>query len=464
MNLAKLTVVFLLSVILTLSSSYAAPAAQGFHTKKDSSFSVTNQKKSSKSSSTKKTKTVVLRTVKDVSTRNKETIFTIMSSQGGVTWGLDRVDGTVDSTFTYGSDGKNIKIYVVDTGVDANHPELRGRVLDGYDSFGQNLDQTDCNGHGTHVAGIVAGTYFGAAKAASIVPVRVLDCSGRGNTTTLAGGIDWILANHPGGPGVVNMSLGGSLDLEVNALASKLVSAGLVVVAAAGNSNMDACSFSPASAPGVIAVGAVDRNDVKASFSNWGDCVDIFAPGVGINSANSLDYGISSRRSGTSQAAPFVAGAIATYYSKGSATSISSVNNRLKNLSVRGVVTVEPYAQEVVAPEPSMAPTPSPEVVQEPAPTPEPEKPEYWVEASQESPGSPFGTLRWSRVEGAVAYKIYRTSSIRPSWILYGYRQQNLITEAGITGLPGSTARYRIFAVINSEEVLVGETRYKPTS
>lgn len=280
-------------------------------------------------------------TAEDIARSSEETIFTTMNTQEGVTWGLDRTDGTMDGQYTYISGGSGVRIYIVDTGVDSTHPDLAGKVLDGFDSFGQNLDQTDCNGHGTHVAAIASGNYYGVAKESKVVPVRVLDCSGRGNTTTLALGINWILENHSGGVGIVNMSLGGPKDPEVNELVSDLVSSGLVVVAAAGNSNSDACNFSPASAPGVIAVGAVDRGDIKATFSNWGSCVDISAPGVSINSANPKDYGISSRKSGTSQASPFVSGTIATYISGGSVDTSNTAEVRLKELATNGISTVE---------------------------------------------------------------------------------------------------------------------------
>jgi subtilisin family serine protease len=270
---------------------------------------------------------------------NPETIFHAMETQVGAEWGLDRVDGVTDSTYSYGSSGDGVRIYIVDTGVDANHPDLSGRVLDGFDAFNQNLDQSDCQGHGTHVAGIVAGTKYGVAKKSLIVPVRVLNCSGQGNTSTLTAGIDWILKNHSADyAGIINMSLGGPKDDAVNAAVSQLVDAGMVVITAAGNSNVDACTFSPASARGVVAVGSINYEGFKSPFSNWGDCVDIFAPGSKISSNVPGNYSAISQKSGTSQAAGFVSGAVATYVSGDLARWSDGLLESLSALSQRGVV------------------------------------------------------------------------------------------------------------------------------
>lgn len=409
-----------------------------------------------------------LKTADEVAKSPNETIFTTMATQTGVTWGLDAIDGTRDGAYTYISDGAGVRIYIVDTGVDATHREFGSRVVDGFDAFGQNLDQTDCNGHGTHVAGIAAGNYYGVAKAATIVPVRVMDCDGRGNTTTLTAGIDWILAAHSGGTGIVNMSIGGNKDQEVNAAVSRLISSGLVVVAAAGNSNADACNYSPGSAQGVIAVGATDQSDLKASFSNWGSCVDVSAPGVRINSANAADDNISLRMSGTSQASPFVAGAIATYLSNKSVTSPTQVEPYLRELAVDGIARVEA--------EPAPLPEPTPEPIVEPEPEPvepepseppvvdEPIVPEYYVTVSRVEDGPMFGELSWSQIDDASGYRVYRTSRQRPSWQLYGNFTSNLENNMLIVTDVGSSARYRVVAVIDAKEVEIGQVRHSPTN
>lgn len=400
-----------------------------------------------------------IKTADDVATLPDETVFRTMATQAGATWGLDSIDGVRDGSYTYVSDGSGIRIYIVDTGVDALHPEFGGRVVDGFDAFGQNLDQTDCNGHGTHVAGIAAGRYFGVAKSATIVPVRVMDCNGVGNTTTLTQGIDWILRTHSDGLGVVNMSIGGSKDSTVDAITERLVDAGLVVVAAAGNSGSDACQFSPASARGVIAVAAINRDGSRASFSNYGSCVDISAPGSQINSANSADYGVSRRMSGTSQASPFVAGAIATY----ALASREASESLLYEISQGGVVRVqsEPEASVEPSPEPIVEPEPEP-IEPEPSPSPvvdEPIVPEVTV--TQNSVGSLFGKVKWTAVDGASEYRIYKTGSIRPSWRLF-WTGSPESTHRNVSDAIGAIAIYRVVAMVDGREVLVGEARYQP--
>lgn len=417
--------------------------------------------------SDKKTISRVIKTADDVAELPNETIFRTMETQSGVTWGLDRVDGSRDGTYNYVGTGSGVRIYIVDTGIDATHKEFGSRVADGFDAFGQNLDQTDCNGHGTHVAGIAAGNYFGVAKYATLVPVRVMDCNGVGNTTTLTDGIEWILASHSGGVGVVNMSIGGNRSEEVNAVTSRLVDAGLVVVVAAGNSGADACNYSPASARGAIAVAAIDMDDNRASFSNYGSCVDISAPGVQINSANALNHFISLKKSGTSQASPFVAGAIATYLSQGQISSPSQAEARMNELSQNGVVTVEVAPEELVEPTPEPIVEPEP-VAPEPEPSPspvvdEPILPDYFVTVNQDAPGSPFGKVAWSPVEGATQYQIYKTGSIRPGWRLFWSSGANA-TYRNISDKPGAIAIYKVVAIVGSQEIVLGEIEYRPTT
>lgn len=233
-------------------------------------------------------------------------------------WGLDRIDQqskTLDSTYNYPVDGgKGVRVYVVDTGVAATNPDFEGRMLPGFDALGENLASTDCHGHGTHVAGTVAGTKFGVAKAASIVPIRVLGCSGSGSTSGILKALDWILANHPTGtPGLVSMSIGGGGQALFNAGVKKVFDAGLLPVVAAGNSNADACKYSPSGTPEALTVGASDVNDNRASYSNFGDCVDVFAPGSSIVSASAANPAGSASMSGTSMATPHVTGLAALY-------------------------------------------------------------------------------------------------------------------------------------------------------
>lgn len=271
-------------------------------------------------------------------TNANQHVFTVMDTQLGAPWNLDQLDGYEDSSYSYKYSGIGTDVYVVDTGVDSKHPEL-ARVSTGFDAFGSASGQIDCHGHGTHVAGVIAGATYGVAKGATIVPVRVLNCAGLGTTATLTAGINWILSNFDKSKvSIVNMSLGGPKDTAVNSATEKLISAGLVVVTAAGNSNVDACTASPASAIGVIAVGATDQSKAKAAYSNWGSCVSIFAPGTKITSANPFNYATPSIKSGTSQAASIVSGVLASYASSGAVVSPSSLVADLFSKAKKGVV------------------------------------------------------------------------------------------------------------------------------
>jgi subtilisin family serine protease len=233
---------------------------------------------------------------------------------GPPSWGLDRIDQvgrTLDSSYTYPtSGGAGVTAYILDTGIRTTHVDFGGRAQSGYDFIDNDTDATDCHGHGTHVAGTIGGTQYGVAKNVNLVGVRVLDCSGSGSYTAIIAGINWVVA-HRTGPAVINMSIGGpasdALDNAVNAA----VAAGVVVAVAAGNSNTDACSASPARAAQALTVGATDQNDARASFSNYGSCLDIFAPGVAIFSDYYLSDTSAAGMSGTSMASPHVAGAAA---------------------------------------------------------------------------------------------------------------------------------------------------------
>ena len=207
-------------------------------------------------------------------------------------WGLDRIDQRTPissdanyiSNYGYRSAGAGSTIYIGDTGV-FPHEDLKGRLSSvGYDGFNDGIGISDCNGHGTHVATTAAGTIYGVAKKATVVPVRLLNCAGSGSYATVISALDWILSpanTNSKERAVLNLSIGGGKSIAVNDAINRLTNSGISVVVAAGNSNADACNYSPASAATAITVGATIASDAKATYSNWGTCVDINAPGSG---------------------------------------------------------------------------------------------------------------------------------------------------------------------------------------
>jgi subtilisin family serine protease len=230
-------------------------------------------------------------------------------------WGLDRIDQrdrTADKVYRYPSTAANVHAYVIDTGVRISHKEFAGRAKHGFDFVDNDADATDCDGHGTHVAGTVGGSAtYSVAKEAQIVGVRVLDCEGNGTTAGVVAGINWV-AQHAEKPAVANMSLGfDGGDTAVDEAVNNAISAGIPFVVAAGNENADACNSSPARLPAAITVGAISKTDARASFSNYGKCVDIFAPGQEIVSLGIKDNSATQTADGTSMASPHVAGAVA---------------------------------------------------------------------------------------------------------------------------------------------------------
>ncbi len=230
-------------------------------------------------------------------------------------WGLDRVDQTdlpLDAVYGYDYTGAGTTSYILDTGINRTHADFGDRVAEGYDAIDFGGDASDCNGHGTHVAGTVGGTDYGLAKETTLVPVRVLDCTGTGSYAGIISGIDWIAANASG-PSVANMSLGGTFSQALNDVVAEAVDAGVVFAVAAGNEGQDACDVSPASEPSAITVGATDETDSATAWSNWGECVDILAPGADITSAWIDGDDAANTISGTSMAAPHVAGVAALF-------------------------------------------------------------------------------------------------------------------------------------------------------
>ena len=245
-------------------------------------------------------------------------------TQTGATWGIDRINQPtlpLDGTYTWNTDGSGVTAYIIDTGLDADHPDYTGRGQNVFDSFGGNGD--DCHGHGTHVGGTVGGSTWGVAKNVALRGVRVLDCGGSGTWDGVIAGMDWVAANGTR-PAVANMSLGGGFNQSVNDAATRLSDSGVFTAIAAGNSSIDACQFSPASAANVTTVAASDQNDASAFFTNHGTCVEVYAPGVNVTSA--WLNGGTNTISGTSMASPHVAGIGALYKSSQGDVASSTLN------------------------------------------------------------------------------------------------------------------------------------------
>ena len=251
----------------------------------------------------------------NVESIEQDRIVVLQGDQVDPPWGLDRVDqrsGTRNSRYSYTNTGTGVTAYVIDTGVMASHIDFGGRVGAGYTVYDDGRGTTDCNGHGTHVAGTIGGSTYGIAKAVSLIPVRVLSCSGSGSISGVIAGINWAISDHASGtPAVANMSLGGLYSASLNSAVANATEDGIVFAVAAGNNNRLACSYSPASEPTAITVGAIGGSDDRASFTNYGSCVDLFAPGVSIMSATIASSSASRMLSGTSMASPHVAGAAA---------------------------------------------------------------------------------------------------------------------------------------------------------
>lgn len=262
----------------------------------------------------------------------------INATQSNATWGLDRIDQRdrpLNSTYEYTRDGSGVNAYIIDTGIRRTHSNFGGRAFAGYDAIGDGQNSNDCNGHGTHVAGTVGSSTYGVAKNVDLYAVRVLNCSGSGSNSGVIAGINWV-ANNRVLPAVANMSLGGGASTSIDNAVQGAINAGVTMVVAAGNENQNACNVSPARAANAITVGSTTSSDARSSFSNYGTCVDIFAPGSSITSTWYTSNSATNTISGTSMASPHVAGVVALYLEANPSASPASVTNAITGSATSG--------------------------------------------------------------------------------------------------------------------------------
>jgi subtilisin family serine protease len=256
-------------------------------------------------------------------------------------WGLDRIDQRnlpLSNTYTYPNNGTGVTAYIIDTGIRFTHVDFGGRARSGFDAIDGGAAD-DCNGHGTHTAGTTGGNSFGVAKGVSLVAVRVLNCAGNGTFAQVIAGIDWVTGDHAAGtPAVANMSLGGPADPATDQAVRNSIADGVTYSLSAGNANANACNQTPARVTEAITVGATDINDNRASFSNKGRCLDLFAPGVAITSAWATSDTATNTISGTSMAAPHVTGAAAILLSAHPTWTPQQVADRISADATKGVV------------------------------------------------------------------------------------------------------------------------------
>ena len=265
----------------------------------------------------------------------------LAATQSPVTWGLDRIDQRnrpLSNSYTYNATGAGVNAYVIDTGIRQTHSQFGGRAVSGYTAINDGRGTTDCNGHGTHVAGTIGSANYGVAKSVRLIAVRVLNCQGSGTTSGVIAGVNWVTQNRVA-PAVANMSLGGGASSSLDSAVGNSIAAGVTYAIAAGNSNANACNSSPARVAAAITVGSTTSSDARSSFSNYGTCLDIFAPGSSITSTWSTSDTATNTISGTSMAAPHVAGVAVLYLQGATGAAPATVRDAIVNSATTGVLT-----------------------------------------------------------------------------------------------------------------------------
>lgn len=393
--------------------------------------------------------------------------ISISGTQTGAQWNLDRVDQRnmpLDNNYSYSSTGAGVHVYILDTGIRASHVEFGGRASVAADFVGDGQNGFDCNGHGTHVAGIVGSSTWGVAKGAFLHGVRVMQCDGNGQISTLLSGVNWVTANAVK-PAVVNISAaaaGSSPALETGVVNS--INSGVTYVIASGNGNWDACNFTPARIPSAITVGASDETDLRARYSNYGACIDLFAPGNLIVSTWSSSDTATNNLSGSSMAAPMAAGAAALYLSLNPNASAATVANTMKSTATAGVLTTNdptspnlllyswmssgPASTPTPTPTPTATPTPTPTVT--PTPTPAPASARVTVKkrlnnttSTTSSVAFPYSASRLASPSFALTDNTaYQDTNVQS----FGWNNPIVVTESPVDG-------YQLSAISCTETV-----------
>jgi subtilisin family serine protease len=276
-----------------------------------------------------------------VSFVEQDSVVLAVATQSPATWGIDRIDEPTlprSNSYTYNTTASNVHAYVIDTGIRATHTQFAGRVSGGMTVINDGRGTGDCNGHGTHVAGTIGSSTYGVAKAVRLHPVRVLNCSGSGSTSGVISGVNWV-ANNRVLPAVANMSLGGGASSSLDAAVNGAINRSVTFAVAAGNSNANACNSSPARVAAAITVGSTTSSDARSSFSNFGTCLDIFAPGSSITSTWASSDTATNTISGTSMASPHAAGVAALYLATHTTASPATVRNAIVNNATTNVLT-----------------------------------------------------------------------------------------------------------------------------
>jgi aqualysin 1 len=272
-----------------------------------------------------------------------DAVVTANPTQTNATWGLDRIDQRalpLNTTYVYDVTGAGVRAYVIDTGIRTTHSQFGGRASGGFTAINDGRGTSDCNGHGTHVAGTIGGSVHGVAKGVGLTAVRVLGCNGSGSTSGVIAGVDWVTGNHAAGqPAVANMSLGGGVSSALDNAVANSIADGVTYAVAAGNENTNACNRSPARVSAAITTGSSTSSDARSSFSNYGSCVDLFAPGSSITSAWYTSDTATNTISGTSMATPHVAGVAALYLQGSPSAAPAAVRDAIVNSATAGVIS-----------------------------------------------------------------------------------------------------------------------------